>query len=101
MKAAIENFANIPSSNKYLLLGSMAELGADSLDEHRELVNLIQQHHFTNVVLVGKHFGDISHPYLQFNTAAEAKDWWLQQHAQNAYVLVKGSRSMKMENIIN
>src|SRR5450432_668365 len=34
MKSAIENFSAYPSKNKILLLGAMAELGRDSLQEH-------------------------------------------------------------------
>ena len=35
MKAAIENFAKLHYPNKVLMLGAMAELGAESIEEHR------------------------------------------------------------------
>ncbi len=101
MKAAVENFANIKSDNKLLMLGSMAELGADSLDEHQQLVNLIEQHHFTNVVLVGNYFSQVHHPYSQFANAKEAGEWFRKQDLHNAYILIKGSRSMQMESIVS
>ena len=83
-----------------LMIGSMAELGADSLAEHRAIVDLINQYHFTNVVLVGKYFDEITHPYLQFGTAGEAREWLQKQAITAAYILVKGSRSTGMEKII-
>ena len=100
MKAAIENFANIKANYKILMIGSMAELGADSLAEHQAIVDLINQHHFSDVVLVGKYFDAIHHPYQQFKTAEEAREWLQKQYVTNAYILIKGSRSTGMEKII-
>ncbi len=82
------------------MLGSMAELGDDSLEEHRQIVELIKQHAFTNVVLVGNNFAQIHHPFLQFATAKEAKEWLQKQNISNAYFLIKGSRTAQMETII-
>lgn len=100
MKAAIENFANMKADHKILMLGSMAELGDESREEHRQVINLIAKYLFSEVVLVGKNFSDIAHPYIQFTTAKEAKEWLQQQQITNAYFLIKGSRSMGMEAVI-
>lgn len=101
MKAAVENFANVKADCKVLMLGSMAELGEDSVKEHRQLIKLINRYSFTTVVLVGKYFDAISHSYLHFDTAKEAQEWFKKQNLHNAYLLIKGSRSMQMEAIIN
>ena len=100
MKAAIENFARTTHENKILVLGAMAELGAESLDEHKALVAQIGEHRWQTVLLVGGDFGKIQHPYLQFATAAEAGQWLQQRNFSNAYYLIKGSRSMKMEGVL-
>ncbi len=100
MKLAIENFAKIHAVNKVLLLGAMAELGDDSLAEHKEIIELLKQYEWENVVLVGGDFLKIEHPYLQFQNAEEAKEWLQQQHFENTYFLIKGSRSMKMETVL-
>ena len=34
MKAAIDNFSKAAGDNKILVLGAMAELGEDSVEEH-------------------------------------------------------------------
>src|SRR5215204_3083828 len=53
MKVAIENFARMHSDNKILMLGGMAELGESSLEEHEELIQLINQYEWKDVILVG------------------------------------------------
>jgi UDP-N-acetylmuramoyl-tripeptide--D-alanyl-D-alanine ligase len=100
MKLAIENFSKLQAPNKVLILGGMAELGDESLDEHKIIVELIRQSHWKNVVLVGGDFLKIDHPYISFSKATEAKEWLNQQHFENTHLLIKGSRSMKMENVL-
>ncbi len=101
MKAAIENFAQLDSTkNKILLLGGMMELGEDSLLEHEAIILLIAKHQWKQVVLVGGDFGNVSHPFLYFNNSIEAKEWYVAQNFSNTLLLVKGSRSMQMEKII-
>jgi UDP-N-acetylmuramoyl-tripeptide--D-alanyl-D-alanine ligase len=101
MRAAIENFANLPVPNKYLLLGGMMELGTESIQEHQALVDLMQQYHWNNVVLVGGDFERVAHPYLFFLDAEAAAIWLKQANIQDGYFLIKGSRSMKMERTLN
>lgn len=100
MKVAIENFSKMHTAKKVLLLGGMMELGAESIAEHQQLLQLIQQYEWTNVVLVGGDFKHIAHPFIYFNNATEAKQWLEEQHFENTYLLVKGSRSMQMEKVI-
>lgn len=100
MKLAIENFAKLHADNKVLMLGAMAELGKESLDEHKAIVELIKQHSWKAVVLVGGDFMNISHPFVAAANAAEAKNWLQQQRLENAHLLIKGSRSMKMESVV-
>jgi len=100
MKAAIENFAKFPSSNKVLMLGGMMELGEESIAEHTAIVALIKQYNWANVVLVGGDFSKIEHPFVHLNNALEAKNWFTEQAFTNTYLLIKGSRSMAMEQIL-
>ncbi len=100
MKAAVENFAKLPAANKVLVLGGMAELGNESLEEHRQLVALIGKYSWQHVVLAGGDFLKISHPYTSAANAQQAKEWFQQQHFSGATILIKGSRSMQMEKVL-
>jgi UDP-N-acetylmuramoyl-tripeptide--D-alanyl-D-alanine ligase len=100
MKAAIENFAKMDAPRKVLLLGGMMELGDESLQEHDAIVDLIKHYPWEAVVLVGGDFKNVQHPFLYFGTSTEAGVWLKQQHFDNTSLLVKGSRSMQMEKVL-
>ncbi len=100
MKLAIENFAHLHADNKILLLGGMAELGKESMQEHQLIVDLISKYKWDDVALVGGDFQKISHPYKKFNNASDAGKWLKNLELKNAYLLVKGSRSMQMEKVL-
>lgn len=100
MRAAIENFEKINAENKILILGAMAELGEESLYEHEEIVKLLGRHNWKQVILVGGDFLNINTPYKTFDNSLTAKEWYKSQHFENAYLLVKGSRSMQMERVL-
>jgi UDP-N-acetylmuramoyl-tripeptide--D-alanyl-D-alanine ligase len=101
MKAAIENIAGMPDENKVLLIGGMMELGDESLAEHTAIIQLINQNKWQSVVLVGGDFNNVPHSYVYFDTAVQAKEWLQQQHFKNTVLLVKGSRSMQMEKVLD
>jgi UDP-N-acetylmuramoyl-tripeptide--D-alanyl-D-alanine ligase len=100
MKAAIENFASMRGDKKILLLGDMKELGEDSRKEHEAIISLIGQYKWNDVVLVGKIFSEINHPYIHFENSLQARDWLRSRQIQNTQMLIKGSRSMQMEKVL-
>ncbi|WP_290789909.1 UDP-N-acetylmuramoyl-tripeptide--D-alanyl-D-alanine ligase [Flavihumibacter sp. UBA7668] len=100
MRAAIANFQQLKVTNKVLLLGAMAELGEESLQEHQAIIDLIAETDWKAVVLVGGDFGKLKHPFIQLQNSLEAHDWLLKQELPDAYLLIKGSRSMQMEKVL-
>jgi UDP-N-acetylmuramoyl-tripeptide--D-alanyl-D-alanine ligase len=100
MKVAIENFAKMEAGKKVLILGGMMELGANSLKEHDAIVNLILKYEWYKVVLVGNDYKNLPADFLHFNDSLKAKKWFEEQHLKNTQLLIKGSRSMQMEKII-
>lgn len=100
MKAAIDNFAKLSATKKILMLGGMMELGAGSMEEHKNLIRLIKQYPWHTVVLVGGDFAKTDHGFTFFSNATEAKRWFRQQAFTQTHFLIKGSRSMQMEKIL-
>ena len=101
MKLAIENIAGMNVENKVLLLGDMAELGEASAAEHQSIVDLICTFSFNSVYLFGDEFAktnaDISWIYTDYEQLKTALKNTL---PDNATILIKGSRSVKMERFL-
>lgn len=100
MKAAIENFAAMKGDKKILMLGGMKELGNESLAEHKALADLIGRYTWKKVVLVGGDFKSTHGRYDYFETAEEARDWYRQQDFEHTQILIKGSRGIQMEKVL-
>lgn len=100
MQAAIENFALMGGDKKVLLLGEMKEMGTESKKEHQHLVSIIDKYKWDDVVLVGKNFTETDHQYTWFENAEYAKDWLANKNLKNAHILIKGSRGMQMEKVL-
>jgi len=102
MQAAIENFADMKMQNKFLILGDMLELGEESEKEHLALLELLNQKQLLNTVLVGKVFANLSVKH-GFETFCTIDDLLLHLDAldlKNMYVLIKGSRGIKLEQAV-
>ena len=117
MRAAIENFAKLPVDpvsppaaavddsaagfdQKILILGAMAELGPESLHEHQGIISLIDEYPWREVVLVGGDFLKAKHNYKSFANSKEAAQWFRNAAIKDAWLLIKGSRSSKMEEVL-
>ncbi len=100
MQLAIENFAAFPAANKIVMLGAMKELGAETAAEHQHIIDQLLQNTFNQVVLVGAEFNTLQHPFIQMNSSADAAQWLARQAYENTAILIKGSRSTKMELIL-
>jgi UDP-N-acetylmuramoyl-tripeptide--D-alanyl-D-alanine ligase len=100
MKAAIDNFSKTAGDNKYLVLGAMAELGSSSIQEHNDIIKEINKHKWKEVLLVGGDFAKADHQYKHFQSSEEAGSWLKTQKLQDAFFLIKGSRSMQMEKVL-
>lgn len=100
VRLAIENFAKLHADNKIILLGGMMELGEESIAEHQAIADLIAQYSWSRVVLVGGDFSKVSHQFTYLQNSLEAKAWLQQLSPEHSYLLIKGSRSMQMEKIL-
>jgi len=100
MRAAIENFAQLQVANKFLILGDMLELGEESITEHKEIINLLHEKKLVDYYLVGPIFNSIA---LQnsFKDSEQAKVFLATLHLKDKTILIKGSRGIKLELILD
>jgi UDP-N-acetylmuramoyl-tripeptide--D-alanyl-D-alanine ligase len=99
MTLAIKNFTGLSNGKKMMVLGDMLELGDESVNEHRKIIDLVLQQRIDEVFLVGPQFikADDQKRFSHFENADEAKKYF-QAHPKSGYlILIKGSRGIQLE----
>lgn len=101
MEVAIENLAKFDGP-KIALLGAMKELGQYSLEEHTQILYKARMQNIDQIVAIGNEYFSENKikdvVYLKNNL--EAKDWLQSQKTENTTILIKGSRGMALEKIL-
>jgi UDP-N-acetylmuramoyl-tripeptide--D-alanyl-D-alanine ligase len=102
MEAAILNFQNNFTGDKYIALGEMLELGEAAPVEHMKIGELVQELKCKEVVLVGKLFSAaaMKYDYQHFDDSLKAALYIADKNLKKGTILIKGSRGSKMENIL-
>ena len=103
MKLALESFVQLPLENKVPILGDMFELGAHSAFEHQQIIQLLNDLKFENAILVGNEFENAknsSAQFLCFKNVEELKIWFVKSNFSKHTFLLKGSRGMTLEKIL-
>jgi len=92
------------SGRKVLILGDMAELGPESKNIHLDLGSKLKSAGIDQVLTVGKLSAYISESYggdsLHFNSKQALSSFIETQLNSNFVVLIKGSRSAGMEDVV-
>ena len=103
MKHAINNFRNISTDNSLLILGDMGELGEDSEKEHQEIIHLINDLNFKDVILIGETFSKICKElnFNTFNNVESLIDHLRYNNLSGRKILVKGSHFIHLERLID
>lgn len=102
MEASVLNFANMQGERKVLILGSMKEVGANTLEEHKAIALAALNLGFDKIITLGQEFDiQLNNPsYLNFYLIDDLVEYLKQNPIQNSFILVKGSRSNKLETIV-
>ncbi len=104
MIVAIDNFMQLNQTNKIMILGDMFELGSESYQEHKAIVDLLIRSNQSVCYLVGREFyaTKIDHVRLIFHENFESLSKELERlHIQNSSLLIKGSRGMALERVLD
>lgn len=102
MEVAISHFLSMDKPNKVAIIGGMKELGEYSPLEHQKIIDRFIQNPHVDAFFVGPEFAalNIDNSIKIFKSAVEAIDYFKNYPILNAYILLKGSRGIKMETIL-
>lgn len=100
VELALQNFSQITHSNKIVILGDMFELGEEAQSEHQNIANLASSLNFSKTYFVGENFynSNVSNRFLSFD---ELKIYLVKNPISDAYILIKGSRGMALERLLD
>ena len=98
MNEMINSFYKIKKENKVCILGDMGELGKYSKKEHNEIIKLIEKLNILTFY-IGAEFYKTTNKNCFINLE-EFKNYLKESPISNSTVLIKGSRSQKLENIV-
>lgn len=99
MSASLHNFSAFEGS-KTIIIGDMLELGEESRTEHQNILSLANSLNFENVITVGKHFKEVN-TEKAFESSAELIDYLKENKISTKNILLKGSRGVALEKIID
>ena len=104
MKASISSFINNKRNKGVVILGDMFELGRFTQQAHQQIIEQLESTEIERILLVGKHFfkTQSSDPRLsRFESLEEIKNYLSQNPIENSDILIKGSRGMTMESVVD
>ncbi len=96
---SIESFANMEANHKMVFMGAMKELGDVSIQEHKRVFDLLQSKDFERIVLIGEEYRSVLEEgkVEWYANSEEFKENLIENKIEKATILIKGSRSTKME----
>lgn len=104
MESAITNFTALKKKPKVLILGDMFELGEASPQEHSIVLKLALLSDAEKIITAGKHFFNVAPEFaniIAFPDVVTLRDQLIKEPIQGSLILIKGSRGMKLETIID
>ena len=104
VKAAIKTFSEIYKGTKIIVLGDMGELGENAVKYHIETGEYLERFDFDCLVTCGdlsKNINpDKSVDIKHFDDKSQVAEYISEKYKDGGYILLKASRSMKFEDII-
>jgi UDP-N-acetylmuramoyl-tripeptide--D-alanyl-D-alanine ligase len=100
MRSALQLFSSLQANRKVLVLGDMLELGESSHAEHRALISCVDKAKADIVIFVGTAFERVGCSTALHLPNADNLDTVVSLLHQGDLVLVKGSRGLRLERLV-
>lgn len=103
MAVALESFISYPTRPKMCILGDMLELGGFTEPEHKRIIDVVKKLGFEKNIFIGENFftQKFNDPDCIFLAdIEEAKKWFATQQINGYSILVKGSRKIQLETLV-
>ena len=101
MQLALSSFNDMKEGKKIVFIGDMFELGENSHQMHQEIVYTVEKMNFDQTFIIGDLFNKTKHSsnIKSFKNLNDLKG--NMDEISNSAILIKGSRGMKLENILD
>ncbi|MDO5760110.1 MAG: UDP-N-acetylmuramoyl-tripeptide--D-alanyl-D-alanine ligase [Bacteroidota bacterium] len=98
--SVLSTFDKMKAKDKRAFFGAMKELGEVSQQEHQRILDKLLSMNLQEIILVGKEYKAIAEQRKEvkyFDTSLQAKEYLEEERVTKSLILIKGSRSTKME----
>ena len=106
MLLSLQSFSKMKHNKKIAVLGDMLEMGSESFSEHKKMLEEAGKLPIDEIICIGPEFekaiqaipaaGSIKH----FPSSESARPWFVSMQHQSGGMLLKGSRGIGLEKII-
>jgi UDP-N-acetylmuramoyl-tripeptide--D-alanyl-D-alanine ligase len=100
MEHALINLSQMPNKKKFFVIGDMLELGETSLTEHQRILDLASELNLEGIT-VGKEFSEVHGIFPNVPNVDEARNYIEKRPVNDKWVLVKGSRGIRLEELMD
>ncbi|MFX0548900.1 UDP-N-acetylmuramoyl-tripeptide--D-alanyl-D-alanine ligase [Hathewaya histolytica] len=105
MKAAIEYLKTLNGKRRIAILGTMKELGEESYNLHKDVAIFAKENNIDELFCIGEFSKAYKEGFgegcIEFESKEKLSDYYNDIRLYGDLVLVKASRSMQFENIVN
>lgn len=103
MEVALTDFICSSKQRKVAIVGAMKELGDYCVIEHQKIVDVLMKHSDIKAYFVGTEYASLHFEgkAVLFKDSSEALQYFEANPIEDSYVLLKGSRGVKLELILS
>ena len=99
MIESLKNFSSFDGM-KTIIIGDMLELGEESEKEHQSILDFANSLNLDEIITVGKEFKNVNQDSKSFQNSKELSEYLKMNKIQSKNILLKASRGIALEQIL-